>query len=97
MRYYIKDSTIRKVVYFNQINELVSYFNQLIPRAHKVTRDQYAQHLMDLGHGPDDSMGVTMTRVLSEQFDIGIERKNGKLERTDIHAATQFTDEGYGD
>jgi hypothetical protein len=96
MRYYIKDSTINRVVYFNTVNEVVSYFDQLIPRAHNVSRANYVQHLVDLGHG-NDSNGVTLTRVLSEQFDIGIERKNGKLERTDIHAASRFTDEGYGD
>ena len=97
MRYYIKDSTINKVVYFNTINEVVSYFNQLIPRAHRVSRIDYVQHLIDLGYGYDDPKGITLTRVLSEQFDIGIERKDGKLERTDIHSPSSFTDEGYGD
>jgi hypothetical protein len=96
MRYYIKDSTINKVVYFNTINEVVSYFDQLIKRAHGVNKQTYIQHLTDLGHN-DDPQGVTLTRVLSEQFNIGIERKDGKLERTDIHATERFINEGYGD
>ena len=96
MRYYIKDSTIKKVVYFNNLNEVVSYFGQMIPRAFNKTKQQYIQYLAELGHGYDDD-GVVLTRALSEQFNIGIERKDGKLERTDIHEASRFTDEGYGD
>ena len=96
MRYYIKDSTINKTVYFNAINEVTSYFNQLIQRAHGMDRKTYVQHLTDLGHN-DDPQSVTLTRVLSEQFNIGIERNDGKLERTDIHATGRYSDESYGD
>jgi len=96
MRYYIKDSTIKKVVYFNNLNEVVSYFGQMIPRAFNKTKQQYIQYLAELGHGYDDD-GVVLTRALSEQFNIGVERKNGKLERTDIHEASKFQKNEYGD
>ena len=96
MRYYIKDTTVNKTVYFNKITEVTSYFDQLIQRAHGMDRKTYVQHLTDLGHN-DDSQGVTLTRLLSEQFNIGIERKDGRLERTDIHATGRYSNDEYGD
>lgn len=105
MKYYIHDTTIGKYVYFNQINELVSYFNQLIPRIpipnssgkHFKNRGEYAQYLSELGHGYDDSNGWMITRVLSEQFNIGVVRNDGSKERTNIHEASSFLKEEYGD
>lgn len=98
MKYYIQDSTVgNKVVYFNTVNELVSYFNGLIPRAFGMNRNQYIQHLLDLGHGYDDADGITLTQALSEQFNIGVVRKNGQHERTNVHQASKFLKEEYGD
>lgn len=98
MKYYIQDTTIgNKIIYFDKINELVSYFNNLIPRAYGINRNQYVQNLIDLGYGYDDADGVTLTQVLSEQFNIGVVRKNGKHEKTDVHQASRFLKDEYGD
>lgn len=97
MKLYIHDTTIGKVVYFNKVNELVSYFDQFIPRAYNMTRPEFSQHLVDLGHGYDDGSGVVLTRAISEHYNIGVIRDGGKHERTDVFEATAFTDEGYGD
>ena len=96
-KFYIQDNTVGKYVTFNTVPELVKYLgDQVVPRAFKMSRSQYMQNLMDLGHGPDDRNGVTLTRALAEQFNIGVVRNNAYV-RTDIHEATSFLTEGYGD
>jgi hypothetical protein len=95
--FYIQDTTIGKYVHFKTVGELVNYLgNNLVPRAFQLSRKQYTQNLADLGHGPDDAAGVTLTRAVSEQFNIGVVR-NGNYVRTDVHTATSFLSEGYGD
>lgn len=95
-KFYIQDSTIGKYVTFDSVPDVVRYFDQMIPRAHKMTRKQFMQNLIDLGHGYDDAEGVTITRAMSEQFNIGVVRNNSYV-KTDIHTATRFVKEGYGD
>jgi hypothetical protein len=93
---YIQDSTIGKYVTFNTVAELVKYIgDQIVPRAFKLTRSQYMQNLIDLGHGYDDPTGVTLTRAVADQFNIGIV-KNGNYVRTDIHTADAFKSEEFG-
>jgi hypothetical protein len=97
IKFYVHDTTIGKFVYFNSVKDLVFYLgNTLVPRAFKKTRAQYIQHLIDLGHGYDDIDGVTLTRAVAEQYNIGILR-DGKHVRTDVHAISSFKDENYGD
>ena len=93
--FYIQDSTIGKYVTFNTVPELVRYLNDMIPRAFKISRAEYMQNLIDLGHGYDDPAGVTLTRAMADQFNIGV-IKQGSYVRTDIHAISRFQDEGYG-
>lgn len=96
-KFYIQDTTIGKYVTFNTVAELVHYLSAvLVPRAFGLSRKQYTQNLADLGHGPDDNDGVTLTRAVAEQFNIGVIR-NGSYVRTDVHTATRFLKEGYGD
>jgi hypothetical protein len=93
--FYIQDSTVGKYVTFSKVTDLVEYLNQLVPRAFKMTRAQYMQNLIDLGHGYDDPAGVTLTRAMADQFNIGI-IKNGNYVRTDIHTAAEFQKEEFG-
>lgn len=97
MKFYIQDPTTNKPVYFNQVNEVVTYLESLVQKAHKLTRKQYMQNLVDLGYGYDDATGITFTRALSEDFNIGILSKDGTHVKTDIHAAMSFLKEEYGD
>lgn len=96
MKFYIYDSTVGRYVTFNTVPELVNYFNFLIPRAFKISRKEFVQNLIELGHGYDDAQGVMLTRVLSEQFNIGMVR-DGSYVRTDIHAISNFQKAEYGD
>lgn len=96
-KFYIQDSTVGKYVYFNTVNELVNYLDKMVPRAHKISRNQYMQNLIDLGHGYDDRAGVTLTRAMQEQFNLGVVTKEGKHVRTDVHTATNFLNKEYGD
>jgi hypothetical protein len=92
---YIQDSTIRQYVTFNTVPELVAYLNDLIPRAFKISRSEYVQNLIDLGHGYDDPQGIMVTRVLSEQFNIGFV-KNGNYIKADVHELSNFQNEEFG-
>jgi len=93
---YIQDSTIGQYVTFNTVPELVAYLNTLIPRAFKISRSEYVQNLIDLGHGYDDPQGVMITRAMADQFNIGV-IKNNSYVRTDVHAISNFQNEEYGD
>ncbi len=92
---YIQDSTIGRYVTFNTVPELVSYLNALVPRAYKISRGEYVQNLIDLGHGYDDPQGVMLTRAMAEDFNIGV-IKNGAYVRTDVHSVSRFQQEEYG-
>ncbi len=93
---YIQDSTIGQYVTFNTVQELVAYLNQLIPRAFKISRNQFVQNLIDLGHGYDDTDGIMLTRAMADQFNIGV-IKNNSYVRTDVHAISKFQSAEYGD
>ena len=97
-RFYIQDTTRTKnqFRYFPTAQALVAYLPQVIRRQYNMTRGEYMQHLMDLGHGFDDIDGVTITQCLSEVFNIGIVSQDGTHQRTDIHTATRFSNENYG-
>jgi len=93
---YIQDATIGQYVTFNTVQELVLYLNSMIPRAFNMPRDKYVQNLIDLGYGYDDRDGVTLTRAMAEQFNIGV-IKNNTYVRTDVHSISRFQQEEYGD
>src|SRR5512135_33196 len=93
---YIQDSTLGRYVTFKTVPDLVRYIgDQLVPRAFKLTRAQYMQNLIDLGYGYDDPAGVTLTRAVAEQFNIGVV-KDGNYVRTDVHTADIFNKEEFG-
>jgi hypothetical protein len=96
-KFYIQDSTVNKYVYFDTVQELVNYLGSVTERAYNLTRQQYTQNLMDLGYGPDDRDGVTFTRALADQFNIGVVTKEGTHVKTDIHTATNFDQDEYSD
>ena len=93
---YIQDSTIGQYVLFENVAQLVKYFDALIPRAFKITRNDYVQNLIDLGHGYDDPQGVMLTRAMANEFNIGV-IKNNSYVRCDVHEASRFQQEEYGD
>jgi len=96
-KFYVKNTLIGKVVYFNTLNELVNYLSEtLLPKATGKTKAEYIQYLAELGHGYDDGSGIVITRALSETFDIGVVKDDTHV-RTDVHVADRFTDAGYGD
>ena len=94
-KFYIQDTTIGKYVTFDTVSQVVNYLENMIPRAFKISKESYIQNLLDLGYGYDDRGGVMLTRVMSEQFNIGIVKDNNYV-RTDIHTATAFQKEEFG-
>ena len=95
-KFYIQDSTIGKYVTFDTVSEVVKYLEDMIPRAFKISKEKYIQNLLDLGYGYDDRGGVMLTRVMGEQFNIGV-IKEGTYVRTDIHTIAAFQKDEYGD
>ncbi len=92
-KFYIQDSTLgNKYITFNTVPELVDYLKSLIPRAFGISKEAYIQNLLDLGYGYDDSDGIMLTRVLSENFNIGIIR-NGNYMKCDVHDASNSKEE----
>jgi len=96
MKYYIQDNTIGQAVYFENVADLVTYLEGLSKKSFNLTRNQFMDTLVSLGHGYDDNDGVVFTRAMSEHFNIGI-IKNDKHVLCDVHAASSFNKEEYGD
>ena len=96
-KFYIKDSTIKKIIYFDAVPEVVHYLESLVKKVEGKTRPQFMQYLSELGHGYDDFNGVSFTRALAEKFEIGYVNNMGNHVRTDIHSMSSFTKEEFGD
>ena len=41
--------------------------------------------MSELGHGYDDPQGINFTNLMSDHFEIGALKKDGKLVQTNIH------------
>ena len=85
MSYYIKDTTINKVITFNDINETVNYLENLCIKKNRKSRKDFMYDMSELGHGYDDPQGINFTNLMSDHFEVGALKKDGKLVRTNIH------------
>lgn len=94
-KFYIQDTTVGKYVTFDTVPQVVKYLEGMIPRAFKMSKESYIQNLLDLGYGYDDRGGVMLTRVMGEQFNIGVVKDNNYI-RTDIHTVEAFQKEEFG-
>lgn len=84
-RYYIKDTTVNKLVYKQNIQEVVSYLEELCKRSNKKNRTDFMTDMISLGHGYDDPNGVYFTQLMADKFDIGVIKSDGSLKRCNIH------------
>lgn len=85
MKYYIEDTTLNKVVYFDDVNNLIPYLEGVCARKFKQSRKEYMYEMVTLGHGFDDPQGVHFTEMMSGHFNIGILREDGRHVRTNVH------------
>lgn len=85
MSYYIKDTTINKFVYKNNVNEVVNYLENLCKKFHKKTRKSFMDDMANLGYGYDDEQGVYFTELMRNDFEVGVLRKDGRHVRANIH------------
>ena len=95
MTYYIQDPSVGKYSHFNTVLELVTYLEGMIQRTHKVTRKQYMQNLIELGYGYDDPNGVTFTRAMADEFNLGVIR-GGSYVKSDVHSDSRFSQKEFG-
>ena len=92
-KFYVSDGT---VVYFSTVKELVTHLESIVKRKTGKSRAEWMQHLIDLGHGYDDSAGMIFTQSLAEMVNIGVVR-DGKLVRCNVHDTDSFKSPEYGD
>lgn len=85
MSYYIKDTTIDKVVTFDDPNDVVNYLENLCRTKLRKTRKELMFEMESLGHGFDDRQGVNFTTMMGEYFEVGALKKDGRMVRTNIH------------
>lgn len=85
MKYYIKDTVNNRTVYFNDANEIVQYLESLVIQKFNMNRKTYMFEMTTIGHGFDDPQGIYFTELMSEYFEIGIFRNDGRHVRTNVH------------
>lgn len=85
MSYYIKDTTINKIVSFTDPNEVVSYLENLCRKKLKKSRKEFMFEMESLGHGYDDPQGANFTAMMGEHFEVGALKKDGRMVRTNVH------------
>ena len=90
MKYYIIDKQVsHQPAIFNSLNELVGTLERVVQYKFKMTRKQYMQNLIDLGHGVDDALGRTFTESMSEYVEIGV-IKNNACVRCNVHEVAHY-------
>ena len=94
MKYYVEDETNKKspVTYFTTLSEVVKHLEGSCKRKTGMSRKNYMQNLVDLGHPLDDDGSIAFISAMSEIFDIGIVKENHRV-RSNIVEATRF--QGY--
>lgn len=99
MKYYIVDTTLSNTPkVYTSLQEVIHHLEGTVQRQFKLTRAQYMQNLIELGHGYDDDGGITFAQSMAESFNMGI-IKQGNYVRTNIHEATNHNTyrQQYGD
>jgi len=91
MKYYIIDKQVSKnPAIFNTLQDLVSTLERVVEYKFKMTRKQYMQNLIDLGHGIDDPLGRIFTESMSEYVEVGV-IKNNSCVRCNVHEVAQYS------
>lgn len=94
-KFYVRDG--QNVKYLTSVPETVTFLENVVRLKLNRTRQDWMQHNIDLGHGPDDLSGKNFVESLAQIVEIGVVQKDGKHVRCSIHEATQFTSPEYGD
>ena len=91
MKYYIIDTSLgKKPIFFNKINEVVTHLEGSCKRIYNLSREQYMQNLVELGHAADEPTGRNFITSMSDRINIGLIKDNTLL-RCDIFAATHYS------
>ena len=91
MKYYIIDKQVsHQPAIFNSLNELINTLERVVQYKFKMTRNQYMQNLIDLGHGIDDPLGRTFTESMAECVEIGVIKNNTCL-RCTVHEVAHYS------
>ena len=94
-KFFVKDRN--QIRYFTNVSDVVLFLELVVKEKLKMNRSEWMQHVMDLGHGPDDTAGRSFVDTMQNHVEIGCVQKNGKCVRCNIFEATQFNDPAYRD
>jgi|TARA_R110000868_G_C10538508_1_gene734687 hypothetical protein len=91
MKYYILDTTIGKnPVFFSELNEVIKYLEGSCKRTTGLSRKDYMQNRVDLGHPYDESSGRNFIEAMAETINMGLVKNDG-LMRCNICEATHYS------
>ena len=96
MKYYIQDTTINKEVQFNSYSDVVKHLEGTCQRKFGKSRKSYMDDAVSLGFSADDYSATQFVRLMTEQFNIGVVREQGKM-RTDITTIERYNKPEFGD
>lgn len=83
--YYIKDTVNRKIVYCATVPEVVSKLEALCKQMTQKNRKDFMFEMVGLGHGYDDTDGVSFTELMADKVEIGVVSKDGRHKRCNVH------------
>ncbi len=90
MKFYLFDTTTgNNPVYFENIPSLINHLEGTVQRRFRMNRRTYMQHLVDLGHNPDDPTGKTFVESMSQYFNIGVV-KDLRHVKCNVHEVVQY-------
>lgn len=85
MSYYIKDTIVNEVLKFDDPNDVVVHLEYLCLKKFRKSRKDFMFEMESLGHGYDDPKGINFTNLMSDHFEVGAIKSDGRLTRTNIH------------
>ena len=96
MKYYIVDTTVNKEFQFETFNDTVKHLEGACQRKFGQSRKTYMDNMVSLGYSPDDQRATQFVRLMTEAFNVGVIRSNGKM-RTDITNIERYNKSEFGD
>ncbi len=99
--FYIIDKTLNpeREVRFNDYYATVRYLEGMSQRKYRQTRKQRMIMLEEIGHGYDDTNSVSFVRSLAQEFEMGVVRNDGGMQRRmkcDITTIALYQKEEFG-
>lgn len=87
MKYFIEDTTTRRIGTFPTIPDLIKYMEEVCQRKFGKSRKQWMQDMEDLGHVQNENSAQAFVECMAQEFQIGVVRDNNTKVVCDIFKA----------